>query len=63
MPDLTDRESRLARVRAGMDQAVAARLAAERKICRLTGELIEIGAEVRAGLKRTNDQENEGSRN
>jgi hypothetical protein len=52
LPDLTDREARLARVRAGMDQACAERRAAERMICRLTEELIEIGAEERAEMKR-----------
>jgi len=52
VPDLTDRQARLARVRAEMDQAYAALRAAERAIRRLTGELIEIGAEERAELAR-----------
>ena len=52
VPDLTDREARLARVLAAMDQADAERKAAEAKYKRLTGELIEIGAEVRAEMTR-----------
>ena len=58
---LPDREARLAGIRARMDQAVTARQDAEREICRLTAELIGIGAEVRAEMACKN-QLNEGSR-
>jgi hypothetical protein len=52
MTALTDREARLARVLAEMDQARAERLAAELRYQRLTAELIEIGAEKRAEMTR-----------
>ena len=52
----TDRELRLAGIRAAMDQVMAERLAAEAKYRRLTAELIGIGAEIRAEeLQRRQD--------
>jgi hypothetical protein len=53
-----DRNMRLAAVRAAMDQALAERLAAEAKYKRLTEELIGIGAEVRAEMKRDTERAN-----
>ena len=57
----SDRDLRLAGIRAEMDQVMAERLAAEAKYRRLTAELIGIGAEARAEMTCEN-QLNEGSR-
>jgi hypothetical protein len=51
-----DRNMRLASIRAAMDQADAERHAAELKHQRLTAELIGIGAEVRAEMKRDTEE-------
>jgi hypothetical protein len=56
---MPDRGMRLAAIRAAIDQALAERLAAEARYRRLTAELIEVGAEVRAEMTRDTENAND----